>query len=40
VLRQGQIIAEGTHDSLLEECEEYKVLWKNSEDSAAWEVKA
>ena len=40
VLRQGLIIAEGTHDSLLEECEEYKVLWKNSEDSAAWEVKA
>ncbi len=40
VLSQGNMIAEGTHEELLHNCPEYQHLWKNSEDSAAWEVKA
>ena len=40
VLHQGNLVAEGTHDVLLETSEEYRRLWKAAEESAAWEVRA
>ena len=28
VLRQGELVGSGTHESLLRECEEYRRLWQ------------
>lgn len=38
VLKQGKLIAAGTHSELLGSCEEYRKLWKASIDSAEWKV--
>lgn len=38
VMAHGSLIAAGTHDKLLESCEEYKKLWKAAQDSAEWKV--
>lgn len=38
VLKDGNIIAAATHESLLVTCEEYRKLWKSSESSAAWKI--
>lgn len=38
VLKDGNVIAEGTHDSLIKDCEEYKTLWKASTAAATWEI--
>ena len=40
VLNQGNLAAEGTHDELLKDSEEYRRLWKVAEESALWEVRA
>ena len=40
VLNQGNLAAEGTHDELLKDSEEYRRLWKAAEESAVWEVRA
>jgi len=38
VLKEGKIIAEGTHASLNKDCEEYQKLWKASTQAAAWRI--
>lgn len=38
VLKQGKLIAAGTHPELLGSCAEYRKLWKASIDSAEWKV--
>lgn len=38
VMAHGSLVATGTHDKLLESCEEYKKLWKAAQDSAEWKV--
>ena len=40
VIEHGKLAATGTHAELLAICEEYKKLWKASQDSAEWEVNA
>ena len=40
VIEQGKLAATGTHAELLAICEEYKKLWKASQDSAEWKVNA
>ncbi len=40
VLNSGDLAAEGTHDELLKNSEEYRRLWKAAEESAVWEVRA
>lgn len=38
VLEKGKLIAEGTHEELLENCTEYQKLWKASVESAEWRI--
>jgi ATP-binding cassette subfamily B protein len=38
VLKEGKVIAEGTHASLNKDCEEYQKLWKASTQAAAWRI--
>lgn len=40
VLHDGQLTAEGTHEELLTQSEEYRRLWAAAEQSAVWEVRA
>ena len=40
VIEHGKLAATGTHAELLATCEEYKKLWKVSQDSAEWKVNA
>ena len=40
VIEYGKLAATGTHAELLATCEEYKKLWKASQDSAEWKVNA
>ena len=40
VIEHGKLAATGTHVELLATCEEYKKLWKASQDSAEWKVNA
>ena len=40
VIEHGKLAATGTHAELLAICEEYKNLWKASQDSAEWKVNA
>lgn len=40
VIEHGKLAATGTHAELLAICEEYKKLWKASQDSAEWKVNA
>ena len=40
VIEHGKLSATGTHAELLAICEEYKKLWKASQDSAEWKVNA
>ena len=36
VMDAGRIIAEGTHDSLMEKSDKYRELWELSEESKGW----
>ncbi len=38
VLKAGNVIAEGTHETLSKDCEEYQKLWKASTQAAAWRI--
>ncbi len=38
VLKAGCIIAEGTHDTLIQDCAEYQKLWKASTQAAEWRI--
>lgn len=40
VIEHGKLAATGTHAELLAICEEYKKLWKASQDSTEWKVNA
>ena len=40
VIEHGKLAATGTHAELQATCEEYKKLWKASQDSAEWKVNA
>lgn len=40
VIEHGKLAETGTHAELLATCEEYKKLWKASQDSAEWKVNA
>lgn len=40
VIEHGKLAATGTHAELLATCEEYKKLWKASQDGAEWKVNA
>lgn len=40
VIEHGKLAATGTHAELLAICEEYKKLWKASQNSAEWKVNA
>lgn len=40
VIEHGKLAATGTHAELMATCEEYKKLWKASQDSAEWKVNA
>ena len=40
VIEHGKLAATGNHAELLAICEEYKKLWKASQDSAEWKVNA
>lgn len=40
VIEHGKLAATGTHAELLATCEEYKKLWKASQDSEEWKVNA
>ncbi len=39
VLKEGNIIAEGTHDELMKNCEEFRSLWKASTAAAEWKIQ-
>lgn len=38
VLKAGSVIAEGTHDTLIQDCAEYQKLWKASTQAAEWRI--
>ena len=38
VLKAGNVLAEGTHDTLINDCEEYQKLWKASTAAAEWRI--
>lgn len=38
VLKEGNIVAEGTHDELSNNCEEYQKLWQASSQAAKWRI--
>ncbi len=38
VLKAGNVIAEGTHDELMKNCEEFQKLWKASTAAANWKI--
>ena len=38
VLKAGNLIAEGTHDELMKNCEEFRSLWKASTAAAEWKI--
>ena len=38
VLKEGNVIAEGTHNELNKTCEEYQKLWKASTQAAKWRI--
>ena len=39
VLRDGQIAAQGTHDTLCETSEDYRRLWEISAQTQDWKLK-
>ena len=39
VMKNGELIAQDTHEKLLQSCDEYKKLWDSSEASASWQIK-
>ena len=40
VIKQGELVAEGRHEELLQSSEEYKRLWNAAKESMEWEVRA
>lgn len=38
-MKNGELIAQDTHEKLLQSCGEYKKLWDCSEASASWKIK-
>ena len=36
---EGKILARGSHTELMEQCKEYKNLWKFSEQTRGWKVR-
>ena len=38
VLKAGNVVAEGTHDTLMKESDEFKKLWNASTAAAEWEI--
>ncbi|MBQ5384568.1 MAG: ATP-binding cassette domain-containing protein, partial [Treponema sp.] len=38
VLKKGNVIAEGTHEELIKNCEEYQKLWNASTAAANWRI--
>lgn len=38
VLKEGDLIAEGTHEQLIKDCDEYKTLWAASTAAANWRI--
>ena len=38
VLKEGNVIAEGTHDELMKNCGEFRSLWKASTAAAEWKI--
>ena len=38
VLKAGNVLAEATHDTLINDCEEYQKLWKASTAAAEWRI--
>ena len=38
VLKAGNVIAEGTHDELMKNCEEFQKLWQASTAAANWKI--
>lgn len=40
VMKDGRIIAKGTHQHLLEQSAEYQSLWKNATESGSWKISA
>ena len=39
VLKECNVIAEGTHDELMKNCEEFQSLWKASTAAAEWKIQ-
>jgi ATP-binding cassette subfamily B protein len=39
VMKEGECIADGTHEKLLEYCGEYKKLWNASVSASTWKIK-
>ena len=39
VLKKGNVIAEGTHDELMKNCEEFRSLWMASTAAAEWKIQ-
>lgn len=40
VLKQGELVAEGKHEELLQSSKDYKCLWDAAKESVEWEVKS
>ena len=40
VMKEGNCIAADTHDSLLENCPEYKKLWDASVSASTWRIES
>ncbi|MCR4741765.1 MAG: ABC transporter ATP-binding protein/permease [Treponema sp.] len=38
ILKEGNVLAEGTHDQLIKDCQEYKTLWAASTAAAKWKI--
>lgn len=39
VMKEGNCIAEGTHEELITSCEEYEKLWKANVSASTWKIK-
>lgn len=40
VMAHGSLVATGRHEELMDNCQEYRKLWKAAQDSAEWKVNA
>ena len=40
VMAHGTLVATGRHEELMDNCQEYRKLWKAAQDSAEWKVNA